>query len=185
MTDFNKPIGTGPFRYGSFTPGASSTFPAYRDYWGGGPYVDELVIDSSYTDDAARLNAVISNQAQIAPNAPAALAKANANRVVIGNSSGPQFMAIVLRVDVPPFDDPRVVQALKLLTNRDTIVTDAWDGYATVGNDCPCPTFQYWDSSYHAVYDPEKAKSLLKAAGADKLSMPVVTAPVFLAWLRQ
>src|SRR3954447_17465568 len=47
-----RPIGTGPFKYHSFTPGKHSVFVANRDYWGvsGGPYVDQQVIDSSFTD---------------------------------------------------------------------------------------------------------------------------------------
>ena len=60
-TDFNKPVGTGPFVYESFTPGVSSTFTANRSYWRGAPYVDSLVINSSFTDDAARVNAVLSD----------------------------------------------------------------------------------------------------------------------------
>jgi peptide/nickel transport system substrate-binding protein len=37
-----KPVGTGPFRFGSFTPGDRSSFPRYTGYWRGDqPYVDE------------------------------------------------------------------------------------------------------------------------------------------------
>jgi peptide/nickel transport system substrate-binding protein len=32
-TDFNKPVGTGPFKYKSFNPGTQSVFTANRDYW--------------------------------------------------------------------------------------------------------------------------------------------------------
>lgn len=48
-TDFDRGIGTGPFRLESFKAGVSSTFEAFADYWREGqPYVDELVVDSSY-----------------------------------------------------------------------------------------------------------------------------------------
>src|SRR4051812_35136227 len=53
-TNFDHPIGTGPFKFGSFAPGRNSVFSANPDYWRGAPLVDELVVDSSFTDDAAR-----------------------------------------------------------------------------------------------------------------------------------
>jgi peptide/nickel transport system substrate-binding protein len=80
-----------------------------------------------------------------------------------------------MRVDLPPFNDPRVVQAFKLLTNREQIVLDAFDGYATVGNDLPGATLPYFASDIKPQYDPEKAKSLLKAAGHESLSVPLLT----------
>src|SRR4051794_31700305 len=73
--NWNKPVGTGAFRFGSFKPGANSTFTANPDYWRGRPYVDELVIDTSYTNDNARLNALLGGTAGIVPNVPAALAR--------------------------------------------------------------------------------------------------------------
>ena len=46
-TSFDRPNGTGPFVYESFTPGQRSTFtknPNYR--MDGKPYVDTLIIQS-------------------------------------------------------------------------------------------------------------------------------------------
>jgi peptide/nickel transport system substrate-binding protein len=121
----------------------------------------------------------VSKQIHIAPGVPPALAKANASNgsVVIGNAPGPQFVAVVLRVDIAPFTDARVVQALKLLTNRPQIVKDAYDGYATIGNDAMGATYQYWASDIKPVYDPERAKSLLKAAGQENLSGEIASSP--------
>jgi peptide/nickel transport system substrate-binding protein len=176
-TNFSHPIGTGPFKYASFNPGSNSTFHANQDYWRGKVYVDQLVIDSSFQQDPARLNALLSGQIDIAPGVPPALAKANAStgKVVLGNSPGPAFISIALRADMAPFTDPRVIQALKLLTNRSGIVEDAFDGYATLGNDLPGSTLPYYASDIKPEYDPEKAKSLLKAAGHESLTLPVYT----------
>ena len=179
-TDFNRPIGTGPFRFQSFTPGSSSTFLANPDYWRGRPYVDQLVVDSSFTDDPARVNALLSNQIDIAPGVTPALALENARsgQLVLGNEPGPAFVAVTMRVDEPPFNDPRVVQAFKLLTDREAFVADAFDGYATPGNDCVGATLQYWASDIKSAYDPEKAKFLLKAAGHENLTIPLIGSAV-------
>ena len=179
-TNFNRPIGTGPFRFQSFTPGSSSTFLANPDYWQGRPYVDQLVVNSSFTDDPARVNALLGNQIDIAPGVTPALALENASsgQLVIGNEPGPAFVGVEMRVNTPPFNDPRVVQAFKLLTNREAFVTDAFDGYATPGNDCVGATLQYWASDIKPAYDPEKAKFLLKAAGHENLTIPLIDSAV-------
>jgi peptide/nickel transport system substrate-binding protein len=164
-TDFSRPVGTGPFKFGSFEPGAHSSFSSNPDYWRGKPLVDELVVDSSFTDDPARINALASGQIDIAPNVPPALAKANASsgRIVLGNAHGPAFIAVVMRVNVPPFNDARVVQAFKLAVDRQAVVNTVFDGYATLGNDSAGATFKYWASDIKPQHDPEKAKALLKA----------------------
>ena len=99
--DFSKPIGTGPFKLKSFTPGTQSVFTANRDYWRSSePYVDTLVIDTSFTSDPARLNALLAGDLDIAPSVPPALAKAqeSAKRVVLGNKHGSGFVAVTMRV---------------------------------------------------------------------------------------
>jgi peptide/nickel transport system substrate-binding protein len=179
-TNFNKPVGTGPFKYQSFTPGSSSTFVSNTDYWRGKPYVDELVVNSSFTDDPARLNALLSGQLDIAPGVPPELAKANAasGRMVLGNAPGPGFIAVTIRINQPPFTDPRVLEAFRLLTDREAFVNQVFAGYATPGNDCVGATLKYWASDIKPTYDPEKAKSLLKAAGKENMSIELLTGPV-------
>lgn len=177
-TSFAKPIGTGPFKFQSFTPGTSSTFVANPDYWMGRPHLDALVVNSSFTDDASRLNAILSGEIDVAPGVPQALAKANQGRMVIGNAAGPGFIAVCMRINEAPFNDLRVRQAFKLLLNRAAFVTDVFDGYASPGNDCVGQTLQYWASDIKAAYDPAKAKSLLKAAGHESLTLELLASPV-------
>ena len=61
-TDFTHPIGTGPFKFGTFTPGERSHSPANENYWEEGkPYVDAWE-DISIDDPDARLNALMSGE---------------------------------------------------------------------------------------------------------------------------
>jgi peptide/nickel transport system substrate-binding protein len=180
-TDFNKPVGTGPFVYKSFKPGSQSVFTANRNYWRSPePYVDTLVIDSSFTADPARLNSLLAGNLDVVPSVPPALARAqqSSQKIVLGNQHGSAFIAVTMRVDQKPFDDVRVRQAMKLIPDRPTIVSSALDGFGVPGNDAPGHTLQYWASDLKSPHDPEKAKSLLKAAGQESLAAKLYTAGV-------
>jgi peptide/nickel transport system substrate-binding protein len=177
-----KFIGTGPYKYESFTPGKRSVFTANKDYWGvqGGPYIERQIVDSSFTDDNARLNALLSGAIDIAPSLPFGLAKANANsgQIAVGHATGADNMYVSCRVDLAPFKDPRVMQALKLLIDRPQMVQSVFSGYAEESNDLQgftLPQFPSPDVFPVRKYDPEQAKSLLKAAGHENLKLTLYT----------
>ncbi|MGH3265932.1 MAG: ABC transporter substrate-binding protein, partial [Trebonia sp.] len=68
--DPSKPVGTGAFMYESFTPGQQSVFKKFPNYWQSGkPYVDELTI-IDFTDDTARVNALLGGQVGVIDNLP-------------------------------------------------------------------------------------------------------------------
>lgn len=178
-TDFGKGVGTGPFVFKSFTPGTQSVFTANKNYWDSGkPYVDELVINSSYTSVNTQLNALLAGDIDIAPQASPTLAIANAkaDRIVLGNQMAPGFFAPSMHIDKPPFTDPKVRQALRLVADRRASLSQALDGFGTVGNDVAGQTLQYWASDLKRDADPEQAKSLLKSAGQENLNLTLYTA---------
>src|SRR5262249_32670964 len=68
-SDPANPVGTGPFKYKSFTPGDRSLFVANTEFWGGGPYVEELeIIDIA--DETARMNALLGGQVDAIASIP-------------------------------------------------------------------------------------------------------------------
>lgn len=179
-TNYSKPVGTGPYKLQSFTPGQRSVLVRNPDYWRDPyPYVDQLEIIS--IDDAdARLNALSAGQIDIALNLPYAVAKANLNsdqyKVVV--SSGGVAYIFYMRVDSGPFKDPRVRQAMRLAINRPAMIEAAMSGFADVGNDLQSPYDPFFLKSHKAAYDPEKAKSLLKQAGQEGLQVTLQTSEV-------
>jgi peptide/nickel transport system substrate-binding protein len=78
------------------------------------------------------------------------------------------FDLIRLRSDRAPGNDPRVIQALKLATDREAIFNIVQQGYGAIGNDSPIgPLYvNYHDqTALPPTRDVEAAKALLAEAG--------------------
>lgn len=178
------PVGTGPFEFVSFAPGKNSVFKRNPNYWEHPkPYVDQVVIDSSFTDETARLNALLGGRLNVLPEMPFVEAKhqQSAEQMKVLDSPGLGAYQIAMRVDRPPFNDVRVRQAMKLIPDRQAIIDTAFDGFGRVANDLfggvKGLSVKYFDDSLVHAHDPEKAKSLLKAAGQEGLSFNLPVAP--------
>lgn len=163
------PIGTGPFKFSSFTPGQSSSFVANKDYWESGkPYVDKLVVNSSFNDPTSLSNALLGGAVDIIlqPSITFLREQLAAKKIQCLQASVPsQSFMFGMRVDKGPFADYRVRQGFKLLIDRQALVDAAFSGVGAVANDIMgVPTVPFYDTT-KPVHDVEKAKALFKAAG--------------------
>jgi peptide/nickel transport system substrate-binding protein len=176
-----QPVGTGPFKFQSFTPGQESTFARNPNYWRTGqPYVDTLVI-TDYSDETAQINGLLSNQVDcvnlLSDASLPRLQSSGARAVIAQTGCNTPF---TMRVDVPPFNDVRVRQALRLIVDRPQMNTIVWGDHATVANDLFAPYDPNFNHSIpQRVQDISQAKSLLKAAGHENLNVTLVTADIF------
>ena len=172
-------IGTGPFKVKSFTPGRESVHVKNENYWiSGQPYFNEVRI-INFPSDAAKVNALLSGQVEAMADVPFAQVPVVKSRGKVLVSPTGAWTPLCMRVDTPPFDDVRVRRAFRLLINRPQVVQQGLSGYGFVANDIYSP----FDPAYagdefpQRKYDPEQAKSLLKQAGHDGLSVELVTSP--------
>ena len=179
--DFAKPVGTGPFTFGSLAPGEQAVCRRNPSYWDTGkPYADELVL-LSLKDDTARLNALLSGQVDIVAQVPAAQARSQlAGDVRLIRSPGVTAQGFYMAADKAPFDDARVRQALRLLADRRQLVDVGLFGYGSVGNDLFGKGLRYYDDSLpQRTRDVAQAKALLAAAGhGDGLTLALQTSAV-------
>jgi peptide/nickel transport system substrate-binding protein len=163
------PVGTGPFKYVSFTPGSQSVFVANKDYWEEGkPYVDKLIVDSSFTDNNALYNALLSGQVDLMPSIPLVTARDQVTAKQVQILSSPfaaQSYMFLMRVDKGEFADNRIRQAFKLLVDREAMIDAAWAGFGAPAYDLLAPGTEYYLSDLTRTQDVEQAKSLFKAAG--------------------
>jgi peptide/nickel transport system substrate-binding protein len=178
--DPKKPVGSGPFKLESFTPGQESVFTRFDNYHGEPAFIDELRV-VNYDDDSARMNALLSGQVDGVAGVPAGQAQ-----VVEGSgkhellvSEGGAFRPFTMRVDVEPFSDNRVRQAIRLLADREQMVKQALNGYGRIGNDI----YGISDPLYpkeiaQREHDPEQARSLLRQAGLEGGEVTLTVAQV-------
>ncbi|MEJ5868516.1 ABC transporter substrate-binding protein [Pseudokineococcus sp. 5B2Z-1] len=179
--DPEAPVGSGPFRLVSFQAGQRSVFERHPGYWREGqPYLGELeVID--FPDDTARVNALLGDQVDAIDQLPSPLTEvvgADPALAVLQSRTG-AWLPFTMRVDVAPFDDVRVRQALRLVVDRQQMVDQVLSGNGRVANDLYAP----FDPAYASGIpqrerDVERARALLAEAGQEDLRVELVTSPV-------
>ncbi|MHB1510699.1 MAG: ABC transporter substrate-binding protein [Acidimicrobiales bacterium] len=183
--DPKHPVGTGPFKFKSFTPGVQSTFVRNENYWNAGsgpikkPYVDTLVI-SDYSDETSQVNALLSGQVDcvnlLSVDSIASVESGGA-AIVISEAGG--MTPITMRVDLAPFNDVNVRQALRLCVDRPQMRDLIFGGHGRLGNDIFSPFDPEYDHSIpQRVQDIEQAKFLLKKAGHEGLTFTMQSSPV-------
>jgi peptide/nickel transport system substrate-binding protein len=179
--NFAKPVGTGPFKFQSFTVGERSLCVRNENYWEEGkPYVDEWE-DISIDDNAARLNALLAGELDMMSQLPFAQAKAQQDRgeIQVINAESPSVQVFIMRVDVEPFTDERVRQAFRLIPDRQALIDGALAGFGTPANDLAGRGLPYFAEDLPArEQDLEQAQALLEQAGASGLTVTLHTSDI-------
>ncbi|AZP15492.1 peptide ABC transporter substrate-binding protein [Streptomyces aquilus] len=180
-TDFDKkPIGSGPFRFVSFAPGRSAVFRRHDAYWEGAPHLAELEFVVA-NEESARVNALLGGQVEYAHelNPTTARAHEGKGQIEIVRLRNSAMQAFCMKTDRPPFDDPRVRQAFFLIADRRELVDGALSGAGVVGNDLFGKGYEYYDDSLpQREQDLDKARALLRQAGAENLKVTLDTSAV-------
>ena len=162
------PIGSGPFKFESFTPGRESTFVRNENYWKSGyPFADKLVI-TDIADASARNNALLGGQVDLIVNISYSAAQPlKARGAQIINIPGTTTLPICCVMDMKPFNNAKLREAFALSIDRAKAVAIVFRGFGRVGNDQPISDAY----PYHPVglktrkRDIPRAKQLLKEAG--------------------
>jgi peptide/nickel transport system substrate-binding protein len=162
--------GTGPFRVESYSPEDRITLKANPSYFVSGQPRLETVEIIFFADDTAVVDALRSGQVDLAMRIPTPLYQGLAGEQGITSISIPtnSFDLIRLRSDRAPGNDPRVVQAFKLATDRQAAFQIVEQGLGAVGRDSPIgPLYANYYSEDTPIpsRDGEAAKKLLAEAG--------------------
>ena len=173
--DASTQIGTGAYKLKSFTPGQQSVSERYDGYWRDAYFDSVTIID--FSDSTAQINALKGGQIDAMTDLPANQVNAvKSSGVVPLISQTGGWIPICMAIDMPPFNDPKVRQAMRLIVDRQQILEQLGSGYGQVANDLYAP----FDEGYNKdlpqrAQDIEQAKSLLKSAGKEGLSVDLHT----------
>ncbi|TDB98719.1 hypothetical protein E1267_38420 [Nonomuraea longispora] len=173
-------MGTGPFRFVERIPGVSTTFVRFDDYFEPElPYLNGIVFQPM-GDDYARVTALRTATVDMIDYVPAThvgvITRNPRLRFASDKTFGFGFVGFV--TTQRPFDDVRVRKAIALSINRPSVLDTALLGNGRPMDGALMPeTFAPYASRLDGSmpYDPEQAKFLLKQAGQEGLTLPVVT----------
>jgi peptide/nickel transport system substrate-binding protein len=165
---FQHPIGSGPFKFVSWTRNDRMILDANEAYWGGPPKVKRLII-RPVPEVAARLAELQTGNADIITNIPPFLVpqmKDSPNATVQSIPGGRVMFLYINCLADGPLKDKRVRQALNYAVDRKAIIDNILkgSGIPMAVNLTPLH-FGYDPSLKPYPYDPAKAKKLLAEAG--------------------
>jgi peptide/nickel transport system substrate-binding protein len=163
------PIGAGPYKFVSFTPGVELVFEAFDQYWRKTPNVKRLVF-KVIPDEATRLAALKRGEIDIVYSVRGELAEElqrtaglTLKPVVI---QAPQWVNFVDQWDPKsPWHDRRVRLAANLAVDRKAINQAVTLGHSRLTNSMIPSTFDFYWQPPPYPFDPAQAKKLLADAG--------------------
>jgi peptide/nickel transport system substrate-binding protein len=165
----SKGNGTGAFMVEKFERGGPVRILRKNpNYWDPELPKAECLKITANNDPLSLTAMLISGEADYAPDISPTTArslKGNKDIDLLTAKTG-SFLTYVMWVDTPPFDNPKVREAMKLVVDREVIVNSVFMGFAVPANDNPVPI--HFPEAYTKNIkkrDVAKAKALLEQAG--------------------
>ena len=163
------PIGAGPYRFVSFTPGIELVVEAFEPYWRKAPSVKRIVL-RSIPDEATRLAALKRGEVDVAYNIRGSLAEEI--RRTPGLTLKPNVGQATFWVNFPdqwdpksPWHDRRVRLAASHAIDRTTMNQADALGFSKITWSIIPSSFEFYWQPPGLAYDPARARQLLAEAG--------------------
>jgi len=167
------PIGAGPYKFVSFTPGVELILEAFDQYWRKPPTVKRLIF-KVIPDESTRLAALKRGEVDIAYSIRGELAAGV--QQTPGLALKPAVVQAPFCLYFPdqwdaksPWHDERVRRAASLAIDRESINDALTLGYSLLSGNAFVPdNFEFFWQPPAPVYDPDRARQLLAEAGYAK-----------------
>ncbi len=165
-----KPVGAGPFTLTSYVPDGQAELRRNPAYWDATNIHVPAVTLKFLSDPAAIVSSLRSNEIQLATYIPPTQVNAlRSSGLAVEEFRSQQVSNLVINPKIKPFDNPKIVEALRHAVNRQELLKTLAGGHGEVvyqpfpkGVAANNPAL---DSLY--PYDPKRAKALLAEAGYD------------------
>ena len=161
-------MGTGPYRFASFTPDDELVLERYDGYWGDLPPARRIVF-RVIPEVAARITALINGEVQLATNIPPdqvgtieSAEGVDLREVVLSNTH-----VLVYNTNNPILANKTLRQAMNLGIDRQLIIDAVWGGRARAKQSHQFPEFGYLFNAERPLtpYDPDRARQLVTESG--------------------
>jgi len=177
--DWKSGDGSGPYKIDNGEFGVQFSLSRHDGWHREGAYFDKVEL-LTLNDPNARQTALVTGDVDavsLIELKTMALMQRDPN-ITIHNVPSAGAITLPMMCDVAPFDNVDVRNAMKLAMNRDEIIEKIAFGAATKGNDFHhSPAQPYWPEGIEQrEYDPDQAKSLLKKAGAEGVTVDLSVA---------
>jgi peptide/nickel transport system substrate-binding protein len=166
------PIGTGPFKFDSWTVGDKLTIVRNDDYWGTKAKLDKVIF-RPIADGPARRQALESGEIQGYDNVdPGDLSSLKDGGFQILERPAFNVGYVGMNQAKPPLDNVKIRQAIAHALNREALVKAKYPQGAEVAKEFQPPTlFGYSKDVATYDYDVDAAKKLIKESGVTDLNL--------------
>jgi peptide/nickel transport system substrate-binding protein len=175
-------VGSGPYKLTEHHPTSNSVLEAFPDYNGPRKPGIKKINFLSIVDASARVAKIsgASAEAQISENIPYAnIDQLRSGGLTVEGGKGMNHMFLMFNTGKAPFNDVRVRQALFYAIDTSKMIEVALKGHGTASTSFlnqENPSYARAKTVY--TYDPDRAKSLLAAAGVTNLSITLMAVNV-------
>jgi peptide/nickel transport system substrate-binding protein len=172
-----RPVGTGPYRFVSWQPGAEIVLernPSFRQLRAdavnkGAPFADRITL-SVIPEEGVAFSALMTRElsaAELQTDTVERLSRDRNFKVVIDeNAKNLSFLEFAFR---PPFDDPRMREAIALAVDRAAVVRAAYAGYAVEVRGPMSRGIPGYDEAvaqeFGTGHDPARSRAMLAELG--------------------
>lgn len=171
-----KPVGSGPWKVDSADATTGLKFSPNTSYNGPRAATATAMTWNTTTESATRIADLEGGRVQAIENVPFINVPQIKDKFQVDEVQAFNQIFLMFNCAADLFKDKRVRQALHYALDTDKIIGGAVQGYGTAAKSYLDPGKKdYQEAATVYTYDVEKAKSLLKEAGAENLSFELVT----------
>ncbi|HEX5913130.1 MAG TPA: ABC transporter substrate-binding protein, partial [Rubrobacter sp.] len=186
---WQEPVGSGPYKFVTWERNSQVRVKANDDWWGsslpanqgyGGPHTKQVII-KTIPDNTQRVAALTGNQLNAADGlVPDDVPSVEDQEGFTVKFRPPNTIGyLAMNNEKAPFDDPRVRQAFNYAINIPQIVESVLRGQGEVASNYFPSILAYFNKNIKPYpYDPDKAKQMLKDAGAANLKTDLWYMPI-------
>ncbi|WP_429924136.1 ABC transporter substrate-binding protein [Agrobacterium vitis] len=168
-------VGAGPFRIVNSEKGVRIDFEKFKGFFKVGlPKVDKMSF-VVYADENLRVAALQTGDVDVIEYVPPQEMDniASNSQLSLQSTVGP-FMYLVFNCETGPFTNPKLRAAVAHAIKREDVVSAAFQGKGQVLSGLPITEDSpFYDAKLSQIwsYDPDRAKALLKEAGAEGMTL--------------